>query len=248
MGLEIRNITYVKSIPVEIRGKVLYEYLKKGTSMHEIGRKISNRAEFDGWDSWSIIHFYGFSKSAKGFYTTITLKKLIAQLATLNENEIEQFHLSEKNVEDIMIEHNLKLTESDVTDIFRNIKARTFQNNFKNQLLENYHHQCAFCKITHQKLLMTSHIKSWSESSQKEQTNPRNAIILCKLHDALFESGFISLSDQYEVILSTDFDFANQGISTDIKFMCPQQDPPNSIFLAEHRKKNDLTITQRGFF
>ena len=248
MGLEVRNITYVKSIPVGIRAKVLYEFLKKGTSMREIGKKISNTTEFDGWNCWSIIHFYGFDKNSKGSYTNMTIKKLIEQLGILNENEIEQFHLAEKTLEDVLIEYNLTLMDSDGTDVFRKIRARKGQYELKKQLLENYNHRCALCKISNSKLLVTSHIKPWLESSTEEQINPKNGMILCKLHDALFESGFISLSDTYEIILSANFDFSNQEIPTEIKFFCPQQDPPDLRFLAEHRKNNNLTITQERFF
>ena len=248
MGLEVRNIAYVKSISVEVRAKVLYEFLKKGTSMREIGRKILNITKIDGWNSWSIIHFYGFDKKDKGLYRNLAYKKLIEQLATLNENEIEQFYLSDETLEDIITEYNLNLMDSDDTDVFRNIKARKDQHKFREQLLENYDHKCAFCKITNLKLLVTSHIKPWSESSKEERINPKNAIILCKLHDALLESGFISLSDNYEVILSTNFDFNNQGIPTDIRYSCPKQDSPDFVFLAEHRKKNNLIISQRHFF
>lgn len=248
MGLEVRTIHYIKGLPVAIKAKVLYEYLKKGTSMHEIGRKISNIAELDGWNSWSIIHFYGFGKNDKGLYTNITLKKLIEQVGDLNENEIEEFHLAEKNLEDIITDYNLLLMDSDGTDVFRNIKARKGQHELRLQLLENYHHNCALCKISNPKLLITSHIKPWSESSHAERIDPKNAMILCKLHNDLFASGFISLSDKYEVILSTNFDFSSQEISTELNFVCPTQDPPNSLFLTEHRKKNNLTITQRRFF
>lgn len=248
MALDIRNIAYVKSIPIEIRAKVLYEFLKKGTSMREIGKKISNVPELDGWNSWSIIHFYGFDKSAKGFYTTITLKKLIEELGKLNENEIEQFYLSEKTLEDVTTEYNLHQMDSDGSDVFRNIKTRKDQNKLRKQLLENYNHSCALCNISNSKLLMTRHIKSWLESSKEERVNPKNAIILCKIHDALFENGFIALSNQYEVIFSSNFDFSAQGISTDLRFTCPNQDPPDLIFLREHRKKNKLAISQSRFF
>ena len=248
MELEISKITYVKSIPLEIRVKVLYEFLKKGTSMRKIGKEVSDITKLDGWNSWSIIHFYGFDKSAKGSYAKITSKKLIEQITTLNEIEIEEFYLSEKTLEDVITDYNVNLKDSDSTDIFKNIKTRKDHHKLRKQLLENYNHRCAFCKISNPALLMTSHIRSWSETSKEEQINAKNAIILCKLHDALFESGFISLSDKYEVIFSTIFDFKNQGISTDIKFACPKQDPPDLAFLTEHRKKNNLTITQKHFF
>jgi len=141
MGLEIRNIAYVKSIPLKLRAKVLYEFLKKGTSMREIGKKVFNLTVADGWNSWSIIHFYGFDKSSKGFYAHITLKKLNDQLMTLNENEIEQFYLSERTLDDIMTQYNLNLMDSDSTDVFRNVKTRKAQYELRQQLLENYNHR-----------------------------------------------------------------------------------------------------------
>jgi len=248
MGLEVRNITYVKSIPIEIRAKVLYEFLKKGTSMREIGKRISTNTELDGWNCWSIIHFYGFNRKDKGVYTNITLQKLIKQVGILNEEEIEQFYLADQTIEDIMIEYHLTLTDKDSTDVFRSINTKKGQIKLRAQLLANYHHSCALCKISNFKLLITSPIKSWPESSTEERINPKNAILFCTLHDALFQNGFISLSDNYEVIYSPNFDFSNQGISTDIAFSCPKQDPPDLRLLTEHRKKHNLTITQRGFF
>ena len=248
MGLEVRNITYVKSIPVEIRAKVLYEFLKKGTSMREIGKKISASTELDGWNCWSIIHFYGFDRKDKGVYTNITLQKLIKQVGILNEEEIEQFYLADKTTEDIMMEYHLSLADKDSTDVFRSINMKKGQIKLRAQLLGNYNHSCALCKISNLKLLITSPINSWSESSVEVQVNPKNAIVFCTLHDALFQNGFLSLSDKYEVIYAPDFDFTNQGISTDAIFSCPKQDPPDLRLLAEHRKKHNLTIIQRGFF
>lgn len=248
MRLEVRKINYVKSIPIEVRSKVLYQFLKIGTSMREIGKKIPNIAELDGWNAWAIIHFYGFDKNCKGFYINITFRKLIEQLVDLNESEIEQFHLSEETLEDVMTEYNLNAAESDGTDVFRNIKTRKNQNKLRKKLLENYKNKCAFCKVSNSKLLITRHIKTWLESSKEERVNPKNAIILCRLHDALFENGFISLSDKYEVVFSPNFDFSDQGISTDIRFDEPKQDPPGLLFLKEHREKFNLKISQGRFF
>lgn len=248
MRLEVRNINYVKSIPFEVRANVLYQFLKVGISMREIGKAIPDIIELDGWQVWAIIHFYGFDKNQKGFYQNITLKNLTKRLVDLDEKEIEQFHLSVETLEEVILAYHLNSSESDGTDIFRNIKIKTEQYKLREQLLANYNHKCAFCKISNSKLLMNHHIKSWLKSTKEERVNPRNSIILCSLHDALFENGLLSLSDQYEVIFSSDVDIREQGISIDLKFDQPKQDPPAAMFLKEHREKFNLVISQGRIF
>lgn len=246
--LEARNINYVKSIPLAVRGKVLYQFLKMGISMREIGKNIPEMAELDGWQAWTMIHFYGFDKSHKGFYQQITLKNLQKRLLALNEQELEQFHLAEASLEDISFTYHLMQLDSDGMDLFRNIKMRIRQQQLRQQLLKNYNHTCGFCKISHSKLLMTRHIKPWLESTQEERVEPSNAIILCSLHDTLFANGLLSLSDQYETILSSHVDFAEQGICTERPFALPIQDPPGRSFLRYHREKFNLVVSQGRIF
>lgn len=246
--LEARNINYVKSIPLEIRGKVLYQFLKMGISMREIGKTIPEMAELDGWQAWAMIHFYGFDKNHKGFYQQITLKNLLKRLLDLNEQELEQFHLAEETLEDINFTYYLMQLDSDGVDLFRNIKMRMDQHQLREQLLKNYNHTCAFCKISYSKLLMTRHIKPWLESNKAERVDPTNAIILCSLHDALFANGLLSLSDQYEAIFSSDVDFTEQDICTARPFAVPPQYPPARSFLRYHREKFNLVVSQGRIF
>ena len=248
MRLEIRNINYVKSIPLEVRGKVLYQFLNMGISMREIGKKIPEITELDGWQAWAIIHFYGFDKNHKGFYQNVTLKNLMKQLINLNEKEIEQFHLSTETLEEVILAYHLNLAESDGSDLFRNIKIKIEQYKLREQLLNNYHHKCALCKISTPQLLINHHIKSWLKSTKEERIDPQNSIILCSIHDALFENGLLSLSDQYEVIFSSDIDFKEQEIFTELTFDQPKQDPPAPKFLKQHREKFNLVISQGRIF
>ncbi len=248
MRLEIRNINYVKSISLEVRGKVLYQFLHIGISMREIGKNISDTVEIDGWQAWAIIHFYGFDKNHKGAYQQLTLKKLMKGLVNLSEKEIEEFHLSPETLEEVILAYHLNLAESDGADIFRNIKIKIEQYKLREQLLDNYHHKCAFCKISSPKLLMNHHIKSWAKATKEERVDPQNSIILCSLHDALFENGLLSLSDQYEVVFSSDLDCTEQGISMDIRFCQPQRHPPGLRFLKEHRERFNLVISQGRIF
>ena len=234
--LDQRRINFVKNLPMEVRARVLYEFLKKGTSNRNIERKLESLAEEDGWQAWAVIHFYGFNGSNKARYPNLNLEGMIRELQKLNEDELEELHLFEEAAPQ-KVSHNVVISKNDGRDIFHPIKVRQGQNKLRKILLFNYESKCALCDITDPKLLITSHIKAWAKSSPEERIDPRNGILLCRLHDGLFDSGFISLSDSYEVLYAKNFGFKRQGISTDLSFRVPSSSPPDSKFLKEHRRK-----------
>lgn len=76
---------------------------------------------------------------------------------------------------------------------------RLGQHRFAAQVLSNYDHSCAFCgfaprSIPGNKLLVASHIKPWSVSTDSERLDPRNGIAACPVHDAAFDSGLITVN------------------------------------------------------
>lgn len=234
--LDKRRINFVKSLPIDVRAQVLYEFLKKGTSNRNIERILNGLAEEDGWQAWAVIHFYGFDGDSKAKYPTLTLKRIRDSLLNVNIEELEEFHLAPSEAKP---SPNITLTESDGKDVFRTIKARQRQYKLRKVLLHNYESKCAMCNITDPKLLITSHIKTWSKSSAEERVNPSNSILLCRLHDGLFEHGFISLTDDYNVLYSPNFDFEGQGLTKNLTFTLPISDPPLPAFLKAHRVKHE---------
>lgn len=235
--LDKRRINFVKGLSLDIRAEVLYEFLNQGTSNREIERKIPELAEEDGWQAWCVIHFYGFDKNHKARYNT-SLKKIREQLEALNEDELSELHLDDEpsqNFKPIQ-----QMNNNDGKDVFRLIKQRQGQHKLRKMLLRNYNSKCALCEISDPNLLVTSHINTWSASNQQDRVDPTNAILLCKLHDALFEHGIISFSDNYEVIYLHSYDFESQGIVTDLKFRPPSIEPPGKDFLSIHRLKHNL--------
>lgn len=74
------------------------------------------------------------------------------------------------------------------------IKQRVGQGEFKKILLDKYACKCALCGITTQPLLVASHIKPWSKSSNSEKLDPNNGLLLCAHHDALFDKGLLSFA------------------------------------------------------
>ena len=62
--------------------------------------------------------------------------------------------------------------------------------------------KCKICGLSDDNFLITSHIKPWSASSDKEKKDPYNCFLLCPNHDALFDKGYISFDSSGKIILS----------------------------------------------
>lgn len=165
-------------------------------------------------------------------YPKLSYEQILHQLYEINEEEVKELHLSSKNdaTEDMIP----TMTVHDGKDIFHWLKVRYGQNKLRKVLLHNYDSTCALCKISEPTLLITSHIKPWAKCNREEKIDPENSILLCKLHDALFEQGFISISKSYEVLFSDNFNFEKQGISTNLFFRKPKANPPNQRYLQYH--------------
>ncbi|WP_044749461.1 HNH endonuclease [Bacillus alveayuensis] len=216
-----KKINSIKKFSIDERAKVIYEFLHNGT----VDEKVQ-----------SVIEFYSVHANHKAQFPDVTLEKVIEGLQEFNERELEE--LDSENEEQFEKIYHVIMNEKDGSDVFRIIKTRVGQYKLRKILLQNYQFKCAMCDISQPKLLVTSHIKPWAHSSSEERVDPRNAILLCKLHDALFENGFISLSDEYKILFSPNFNFVGQGIQTNISFKKPFKDAPSPVFLKEHRQKH----------
>ena len=87
------------------------------------------------------------------------------------------------------------------TEIQSIVKARRGQQFFRQTVLTAYDVRCCISGINVPRLLVASHIKPWSEFPT-ERLDPRNGLCLSSLHDAAFDSGLITLTDEFRVVLS----------------------------------------------
>ncbi|WP_237704111.1 HNH endonuclease [Planococcus donghaensis] len=55
--------------------------------------------------------------------------------------------------------------------------------------------KCALCGVYNPRLLIVSHIKPWSTSTNDERLDVHNGLLLCSNHDALFDKKLISFTD-----------------------------------------------------
>ncbi len=122
------------------------------------------------------------------------------------------------------------------------VKARVNQAFFRKNILSAYSFKCCITGISVPELLIASHIKSWAED-EKNRLNPRNGLCLNALHDKAFDKGLISLTNDYNLLVSKrlkeDMDkavvesyflaYENKQIKLPYRFL------PDTEFLTYHR-------------
>lgn len=83
------------------------------------------------------------------------------------------------------------------------VDARVGQGGFRKKLIELYP-KCPVTGIGMPEMIRASHIKPWRESSDKERLDRYNGLMLAAHVDVLFDKGFISFSDQGEMLIGDE--------------------------------------------
>ncbi|MFA5479733.1 MAG: HNH endonuclease, partial [Candidatus Muiribacteriota bacterium] len=103
-------------------------------------------------------------------------------------------------------------------------KYRVNQGLFRKNLIKDRNNKdivkCDLCEIDIQELLIASHIKPWSKSDREEKLDVNNGLLLCPMHDTLFDKGLISFEDDGKIIVSQKIKqekYANLAIKSDTK-------------------------------
>ena len=121
-----------------------------------------------------------------------SLKHLQSCMKELSDNIAD-----EKFAEKIISEFRITTTEKETL-----IKSRIGQCNFKQKIIKNYCKKCIVTEITHKRILIASHIKTWMVSTNEERLNRENVFPLSLTYDRLFDLGLISFKDNGNIILS----------------------------------------------
>ena len=72
--------------------------------------------------------------------------------------------------------------------------------------------ECEICGLSHNKLLIASHIKPWAKSDNFEKLDSANILLLCSMHDALFDKGLISFDDNGKILISKELNEKEQAL------------------------------------
>lgn len=84
----------------------------------------------------------------------------------------------------------------------REIYVRLKQSLFRKEVLKNFGNKCCLSNVSEGNLLVASHIIPWSEKIET-RLSPHNGLCLSVLYDSLFDKGFFTLNNNYEVIITS---------------------------------------------
>jgi len=126
------------------------------------------------------------------------------------------------------------------------VESRPYQYNLKRKLIEIYDGKCAICGIDIQEILRASHIIRHSEN-KKTAKRLDNAILLCSLHDSLFDKGLITVTHNngtYGIEISGKLRESRSNAAKELceqlakaKFREPTRNPPSDESLGHHNSK-----------
>lgn len=114
----------------------------------------------------------------------------IEDIAEIIEAEIEQ-----KKIEESSLSPTNKL---------QLIKSRLGQGKFKKDV-SKIEKCCRVTKISDIRFLIASHIKPWSKSTNFEKLDGNNGFLLSPNIDRLFDNGWITFSDEGDLLFAKDF-------------------------------------------
>jgi putative restriction endonuclease len=83
------------------------------------------------------------------------------------------------------------------------VKARINQSFFRNMILSSYNQKCCITNISIPELLVSSHIVPWSVD-ETIRMDPRNGLCLNTFHDKAFDCGYITISPEFKIKVSTE--------------------------------------------
>ncbi len=119
--------------------------------------------------------------------------------------DVERADLSDEDLRTAIREGRLRLGMVETSTPVGEKRLRRGQAALRTQTLENYRFSCALCDVADPRLLIASHVIPWSIRAETRGLL-RSIICLCRFHDALFETGYWSLTDDLQVIRRTGID------------------------------------------
>ena len=121
------------------------------------------------------------------------------------------------------------------------IKQRVNQSFFRSTILSSYNLKCCITGLSISDFLVASHIIPWAKD-EKNRLNPRNGLCLNSIHDKAFDRGFITVTTDYKIKISSCFaDFKKDHAVEDffVKYenqsiILPDKFTPATEFLDYH--------------
>ena len=237
----------------------LYLYLKYGRrQLDDTDKEVIKLARAIGRTPAAVSYKLGNfryvdpSSHGKGFEHVSTTDRKIWNAYKDDLENLESIYemvvLGKKSAAEKVLDEERRIDEGDfyIPDSAGVASRRAGQEKIRINALSLYNYKCAICGMDHPKLLVASHIVPWA-ADKDIRGDPQNVMLLCPLHDRMFDAGLISLNDDFTVIVSKALDGyetakrAAMSISG-MKLSIPADFAPKLEYLQYHRQhvfKND---------
>jgi len=122
-------------------------------------------------------------------------------------------------------------------------EQRIKQNFFRRAVLSSYRGRCCMSGLSESRLLVASHIVSWSKD-KINRLNPSNGLCLSAIHDRAFDKGLITLTDDLKIVVSEELKRKDEPFIREVllplngrTIESPERFVPEAEFIAWHRSK-----------
>ncbi|MEG0034881.1 MAG: HNH endonuclease [Bacilli bacterium] len=161
--------------------------------------------------------------------------------SSIEVNDILYYQENKQNEEDRIVEF-----EDENLYNYSQGKIRRFQGLFRKKLLESNERRCMVCGLEFEEILIASHIKPYSLCEDaRESCDVDNGLILCPLHDALFDKGFISFNNKGEIIISEKLKESNWEQLNFSKFNKIEMNEKKEKFMSFHRDLFSMNFKEK---
>lgn len=103
--------------------------------------------------------------------------------------------------ENNILKNLYKYKQSANVEKFYRVKERNGQRALRDNLIK-IDCRCKICGLSNPNLLITSHIIPWKSSNNSQRVDIFNAFLLCPTHNTLFDRGYISFTDDGNILIS----------------------------------------------
>jgi len=117
------------------------------------------------------------------------------------------------------------------------VTSRVGQGWYRDAILKKWNYKCAVTGCSLVNILISSHIKSWSESNDDERLDPNNGILLSPNIDSLFDKHLISFQDDGFIIISNKIEDENLNKLGIVKTIKIEVNSDMKTYLKYHRNK-----------
>ena len=121
------------------------------------------------------------------------------------------------------------------------IKIRCNQGRIRSNALKKYR-ECEICGLQITSLLIASHIKPWSISNPSEKADIDNIMLLCPMHDALFDKYLISFDNDGRIIINPSIDNKEKELLNINESQKIEVNEKRKVYLESHRKEFNKKI------